>query len=71
MDSAEIAPGCAFNPKYLALINSLPNCRISHPAIANEASYFVFDGGEGLIMPLRGPENALKLYGEPAQAEAA
>ena len=43
--------GIPFQRKYLALLAALPNCRISPDG--QNAAWFKFDGGDGLIMPMR------------------
>lgn len=43
--------GTHFAPKYLRLIKSLPGYQFS--PIEGKASPFKFDGGEGLLMPMR------------------
>lgn len=40
------------NLKYLELIAGLPNC-VSAPAGPNNKVFFRFDGGEGIVMPVR------------------
>jgi len=55
--SSEIYPkipvGAAlFNHKYLYQLSLLPNCVI-HVRECPEGSYFKFDGGDGMIMPMR------------------
>lgn len=41
------------NAKYLRLIKDLPNVKISNCRKKNGALSFVFDGGDGLLMPIR------------------
>lgn len=48
-----IPVGCSgFSKKYLALLATLPNCKIG-PVGQTISAWFRFDGGEGAIMPLR------------------
>lgn len=45
--------GCSgFSKKYLALLATLPNCKIG-PVTQCGPAWFRFDGGEGAIMPVR------------------
>jgi hypothetical protein len=41
-----------FHPKYLLRLASLPNCKIG-PMGPTEVAWFKFDGGEGVLMPVR------------------
>ena len=43
--------GVDFAPQYLRLIKSLPNAQLS--PTEGKASPFTFDGGDGLLMPMR------------------
>jgi hypothetical protein len=45
--------GAAFAARYISMLNNLPNVRISE-ALSEHTLSFLFDGGEGLIMSLRG-----------------
>ena len=66
----QLAPGSAFNPVYLRLIDSLPNARIAFATNPLASSYFIFDGGDGLLMPMRASETDVRLYDEAAFVEA-
>ena len=47
--------GVAFDQRYLALLSGLPNCEIG--LISKTATTpFRFDGGTGIIMPMKKPE---------------
>jgi hypothetical protein len=50
--SAE-ANGAAFAARYISMLSNLPNVGISE-ALSDHTLFFLFDGGEGLIMSLRG-----------------
>lgn len=43
-----------FQLRYLLLLKDLPNCKIgpAAPSLSLQAARFVFDGGEGLLMPM-------------------
>jgi len=48
-----IQVGCAkFHPKYLLRLAALPNCKIG-PMAPTETAWITFDGGEGVLMPVR------------------
>ncbi|MCL2076306.1 MAG: hypothetical protein FWH15_07710 [Betaproteobacteria bacterium] len=51
IQSVPVGDAC-FSNRYLALIAELPNARIA-PNGKDEAAYFTFDGGDGLLMPRR------------------
>lgn len=40
-----------FQPKYLLLLAALPNCKIG-PTGPESLAWFVFDGGDGVLMPV-------------------
>lgn len=41
-----------FQRKYLALLKTLPNCKIA-PNGLRKPAWFKFDGGDGFLMPMR------------------
>lgn len=41
-----------FAPKYIRLLAALPHCEIA-PSSANDVCRVRFDGGDGLVMPMR------------------
>lgn len=43
----------SYDRRYLAKIIDLPNIKFSPTLYENGPGYFVFDGGEGLLMPMR------------------
>ena len=45
--------GSHFDPFYLYLINGLPEAKFSPGAGRMDMARFVFDGGEGILMPMR------------------
>jgi hypothetical protein len=42
-----------FNRMYLVKISTLPNLKFCNPKSENDFCNFIFDGGEGCIMPIR------------------
>ncbi len=42
----------SFQPKYLQLLKTLPGCSLG-PTREDYAAHFKFDGGDGLLMPVR------------------
>lgn len=73
----ELRPGLYINPAYAAMIASLPNAMIDHGPNSGGGIWFTFDGGEGLLMPLRGPSEIELKHGisdriiKPKVSEAA
>lgn len=47
--------GAIFDAKYIRLIQSLPNARFVVVPSPEGPTWFAFDGGEGLLMPMRRP----------------
>jgi hypothetical protein len=45
--------GAIYNLQFIVLIKALPNIRFSADPPHDSAVRFVFDGGEGLLMPMR------------------
>jgi len=41
---------CRFNPKYLHMVQELPNSKMYASKRSNGVSYFTFDGGDGILM---------------------
>lgn len=45
--------GACFQRHYLAMLKALPNCKIGPDVDPLKQAPFVFDGGDGLLMPCR------------------
>ena len=55
-DGVALSRERAFSPHYLMLLKTLPGLHFAVNAGSGdteEASHFIFDGGEGLLMPMR------------------
>ena len=53
----QIAPKLFINPGYLLWLKDLPNCKVDLGPNDGAGIWFTFDGGDGLLMPMRAPEN--------------